>query len=349
MSDKDRKTSLKVSPEVVRLVRTASRDERLAALRDPAALPLNELLIACLFLYPGSDPELKAAIGVALRRCDGRELAALIAGGELHPRQLEMIARMRLDDVPVIGALLRNPQVPVALLKNLAAYAQGEVFSLLAGQTDLLERHPELVEALANNARVAPELKRRFGWSREASSPPDSEMPPEAEMDGVSATGGDETEAAYADESAAEEPAVEEENLSKYQQALEMPVAEKIKTALTGDKEWRTLLIKDPNKLVSSAVLKNPRITDGEVLTIAKSKTASDELIRLITLNNEWLKNYEIKRALVLHHRTPLPTAMRFMTILSEKDLKGLAKSRDVSSALVNTARRMLLARERKP
>ena len=87
---------------------------------------------------------------------------------------------------------------------------------------------------------------------------------------------------------------------------------------------------------------------DGEVLAIVKNKSSSEELIRLITLNNEWLKNYEIKRALVMHNRTPLPTAMRFMNILTEKDLKNMAKSREISSVLVNTARRMLDAREKK-
>ena len=45
--------------------------------------------------------------------------------------------------------------------------------------------------------------------------------------------------------------------VSKYQLALEMGVSEKIKMALTGDKEWRNIFLKDPNKLVSSAVMKN--------------------------------------------------------------------------------------------
>ena len=70
--------------------------------------------------------------------------------------------------------------------------------------------------------------------------------------------------------------------------------------------------------------MKNPRITDGEVLTVAKNKSSSEELIRLITLNREWVKHYEIKKALVMHPRTPLPKALRYMGILSDKDLKNL-------------------------
>jgi hypothetical protein len=146
-----------------------------------------------------------------------------------------------------------------------------------------------------------------------------------------------------------EEGVAEEEiNASKYQLSLKMEVAEKIKMALTGDKEWRTIFLKDPNKLVSGAVLKNPRITDGEVLTVAKNKSTNDELIRLILLNREWLKHYEIKKALVMHPRTPVPRALRFMTVLSDKDIKTLAKSRSVSQVIVNNARRMLMAKLKK-
>lgn len=135
----------------------------------------------------------------------------------------------------------------------------------------------------------------------------------------------------------------DEDNLSKYQQTLHMGVADKIKAALTGDKEWRKLLIGDPNKLVSSAVLKNPRISEGEVYAVARNRSASDELIRIILLNREWLKNYNIKLALVMHPRTPLAKALRFMAVLTEKDLNGLAKSREISRVIANNARRILM------
>ena len=135
-------------------------------------------------------------------------------------------------------------------------------------------------------------------------------------------------------------------DLSKYQLLQDMPVAEKIKMALTGDKEWRTLLIREANKLVSTAVLKNPRITEGEVLAVAKNRSASDELIRIILLNREWVKLYDMKKALVMHPRTPLQKSMRFMTFLSEKDIRELSKSRNVSQAIVNNARRMLQSKK---
>jgi hypothetical protein len=127
---------------------------------------------------------------------------------------------------------------------------------------------------------------------------------------------------------------------------MHMGVSEKIKAALSGDKEWRKLLLQDSNKLVSSAVLKNPRISDGEVLAIAKNKGSSEEMIRLITQNREWMKNYAIKQALVIHPRVPPGQAIRYMGTLTERDLKVIAKSREVAKVIVNNARRMLTAME---
>jgi hypothetical protein len=139
-----------------------------------------------------------------------------------------------------------------------------------------------------------------------------------------------------------------EEFQSKYQLAQTMGTADKIKTALTGDKEWRTILLKDSNKLVSGAVIKNPRITEAEILAIAKSSVQNDEIMRLICANKEWTKNYMIRKALVENHKTPLPNALRYMATLSDKDLSFLAKSKNVSSVIATQARRVLLQKQKK-
>ncbi len=139
----------------------------------------------------------------------------------------------------------------------------------------------------------------------------------------------------------------EEEFRSKYQLAQEMGISEKIKMAITGDKEWRMLLIKDTNKLVSGAVIKNPRLTEAEVLLIAKSPLNNDDLIRDICGNKEWIKNYQIKKALVENSKTPLHHALRFLSSLTEKDLGLLAKSKNVSSIIATQARRTLLNKKK--
>ena len=80
---------------------------------------------------------------------------------------------------------------------------------------------------------------------------------------------------------------------------------------------------------------------------VAKNRASSEELIRIILLNREWVKNYDMKKALIVHPRTPLQHAVRFMAFLTEKDVRELAKSRNVSRAIVNNARRMLMTKKR--
>ncbi|WP_157046215.1 hypothetical protein [Geotalea uraniireducens] len=145
------------------------------------------------------------------------------------------------------------------------------------------------------------------------------------------------------------EVAEEEEAFkSKYQLSQQLGVADKIKMALTGDKEWRSILLKDSNKLVSGSVVKNPRITEGEILTISKSNVQNDEIMRVICANKEWVKNYQIRKALVENHKTPLPVALRFMASLTEKDLAFLAKSKNVSSVISTQSRRILMNKSKK-
>ncbi len=206
------------------------------------------------------------------------------------------------------------------------------VVDLLARRCGLTE---DLVALLLNHPRLAPATGEFLGERYPAWTVAEDSLPEVANGEGT----GDASE-----ESAAEEPVEEDEEYqSKYQQAQAMGTGDKIKMALTGDKEWRSIFLKDANKLVSSAVIKNPRMTDAEVLTVCKSTVQNDEIIRLICANKEWVKNYQIRKALVENHKTPLPAALRFLSTLGEKDLAFLAKSKNISSVIATQARRMLL------
>lgn len=342
MSDTVKTVRLRVSPEVARIVgKGAPREAQVKVARGALPLPGGDLVTALFFLRHGVDPEIRALSLKTLKELDVEILAPVVRDPACHPQLLDFIARLRLDNRMVIEPLLANPAVSAATLAHIAAKGEGPILNLLADRDP--RESPEIVSAILSNPGADRSLKMRLGWKEDPETGDWDGNPCVEEMEEPEEGVEDEAESPAGAE--AEE---DEENLSKYQMALEMGVSEKIKMALTGDKEWRNIFLKDPNKLVSSAVLKNPRITDGEVLAVAKNKSASEELIRLITLNREWVKSYEIKKALVLHPRTPLPKALRYMEILTEKDIKGLAKSRGVSQVIVNNARRILLAKQKK-
>src|SRR5512140_2834169 len=66
-------------------------------------------------------------------------------------------------------------------------------------------------------------------------------------------------------------PEQEEKKLTITQRIMKMSVSEKIKLATLGNKEARTILLRDSNKLVCMAAATSPRITDGEILGLANS------------------------------------------------------------------------------
>jgi hypothetical protein len=343
MSNTVRTVRLKVSPEVARIVgKGVPREAQMKAARGVLPLTGGDLVTALFFLRHGGDQEIRALSLKTLKELDAEILATVVGDPACHPQLLDFIARLRIEDRGVIEPLLANPAVDSATLSHIAGNGEGPILNLLADLDPHLLESPEIVSAIFSNPRADRSLKMRLGWKED---PETGDRSPvlKAQEEPEEEDAGD-----GAESSAAKDVEEDEENLSKYQMALEMGVSEKIKTALTGDKEWRNIFLKDPNKLVSSAVLKNPRITDGEVLAVAKNKSASEELVRLITLNREWVKSYEIKKALILHPRTPLPKALRYMEVLTEKDIKNLAKSRGVSQVIVNNARRMLMMKQKK-
>ena len=150
-------------------------------------------------------------------------------------------------------------------------------------------------------------------------------------------------------ESEDEAPANEydEQFLSKYKTAQLMGIGEKIKMALSGDKEWRSILVKDSNKLVSGSVIKNPRITEGEILTLIKAGIQNDEIMRLICANKEWIKSYKMRKALIECNRTLVQNAMRYLGTMIEKDLAYFAKSKNISSVISTMAKRLLLNKKK--
>ena len=63
------------------------------------------------------------------------------------------------------------------------------------------------------------------------------------------------------------------------QKVQKKKTAEKIRLAMTADKETRGILMRDSNRMIQVAVISNPKITDGEVVAIAYSRQVDDRSV----------------------------------------------------------------------
>lgn len=125
---------------------------------------------------------------------------------------------------------------------------------------------------------------------------------------------------------------------SLFQKIQTMSVSEKLDLARKAPKEARSILIRDSNKLVQLAVVNSPKITESEILAIATNRQVNDDVLKEIAMNKEWLRNYQVRLALVNNPKTPLSIAMAQVTYLNQRDLALLAKSKGVPRPIVIAA-----------
>ncbi len=131
------------------------------------------------------------------------------------------------------------------------------------------------------------------------------------------------------------------ERVSLIRRIMFMNTKDRIKLGRKGDREARSILIRDSNRVVCSAVVNNPRITEQEIENIASMRTVADEVLRVIALNRAWARSYVIIHNLARNPRTPIPTAMNILPRIRTKDLQALSQNRNVSEAIRRQAYRL--------
>lgn len=135
------------------------------------------------------------------------------------------------------------------------------------------------------------------------------------------------------------------ERISLIRSLMLMNTRDRMKLARKGDREARSILIRDPNKMVAAAVINNPRITDQEAENIATMRTVSDEVLRLMATNRNWARSYSIIHNLARNPRTPIPTTINILPRIRTKDLQNLSQNRNISDAIRRQANRLAQAR----
>jgi hypothetical protein len=338
---------------------------------DPKA-PVPLRMMAAKGLVPLSPSDLVGALFMLTFDAEVsiRETAAKTAGG-LPDRIVSSAARDEGLKPPVLGWLLGqlcgNDQYAEMLILNgttpdeavaRVAGACSKKTAEIIGQNQLrLLRHDAIVRELAKNpvaqgalidgvcdfavqsgvvmsdvAQMQEARVRLFGAEAAASAPVDPGPTADEvieEMQQQTPTG-----------ATIDAPLDETKKLTLSQRLMKMSVSEKIKLATKGNKEARTMLFRDSNKLVLVAVIRSPRITDGEVMVQAMSKVANDEVLRVIYSNREWLRQYPIKLALVRNPKVPQAVSMRLLNQLHESDLKNLARDKNVPGTVQMLAKK---------
>jgi hypothetical protein len=350
---------LELSPQAEKYVRAdAPVEVRRLAASGALPLPPIELATVLFALVHDADLEVKTRAKASLEKLpDG--VASVVLSGDAHPALLAWLAQAWRDRADRIELLALNQATDDRTYAFLASLPHRRVIDIVANNQTRLLRHPEIVDALGDNPLTGRSTIDRIlsflGLERPAAEVSDGTEPPrtgEAEPltdDAARAAlrellGDDVSEFAedLVREMGEDEILDAEKQGNLFALVQKMNVMQKIKLARMGNKEARALLIRDRNKIVSAAAIRSPKITQQEVEGFAKARNVSDEVLRIIANNRDWTRSYGVKVALATNPKCPVPTAMKFVNYLQEKDLRAIMKSKDVPSPIATHARRLL-------
>jgi hypothetical protein len=326
----------------------------------------GDIVTVVALLAVGSDPTIAQTARTTLTNLPAPILAGALTA-DLAGTVTEQLAEAqpRNPDV-VLGLLGMRRTTPVAL-ERLAVSADERSGEIIATNEELMLKNPSVIEKLYMNKTVRMstadrlvELAVRNGIElsipafKEAAAAIKNELiaepSEEPTFDDVQFQKAE--EAAQAALVAAEEDTheiddegeekVREKFLPLHAQIAELTVTQKIRRAMLGTSAERLLLVRDPNRLVQAAVAKSPALTENEAVRITASRAMSDEVLRLIAMNRDLVRSYQVKLNLVSNPRTPFSFATRLVPHLRESDLKSISKSKNVSGAVAQTVQQQL-------
>ncbi len=258
-----------------------------------------------------------------------------------------VLEALNRQNTTVISKAVRNQALPYEFLMKIAEKGNAQVLEMLMDNQIKLIAYPEILEQIEKNPAVTNFILGRVNEIRAyyLESHEVEEIPEEAVMDDVKEVilleKEKEKEAAAKSETGEEDEegeedlmdleAVEEKALTTLQEINAMTISERIKLALTGSKTQRMILVKDNNKMVSTAVLESPKLGVDEVSLLARNKSIDGDLIARIARRRDWVKNYAVMYELIHNPKTPIKDALGFVKKLHMRDLQLLARDKNVN------------------
>ena len=352
---------------------TAPAPMRMMAARGAMPGLQPEQIVTVIALFARGDLEhveqaAREAAQATLEKLPPPILGAAASSAETPAGILDLLASLYVGQDDVVERIVLNPAVTVDTVALLAKIGSERTSELIATNEQRLLEHTVIIEALYLNKRTRMstadrvlELAVRNGKQlaipsfREAAeaikdeliSAPDAEPTPddilffEAQREGeILDAQGLGTAIVVEDEEG--KPKVEEKAKSLEQKIRDMPISMKIRTATLGTAAQRAFLVRDKNRLVSTAVVRSPLLQENEAAAFAASRSVGEEVLRLLASNGEFTKSHAIKFSLVSNPRTPISSSMRLLPHLRSDELKKLMKSKGVPAQIAKLAKQEL-------
>jgi hypothetical protein len=337
------------------------RDLRLMAAQGALPLKPSDLLELLHTLLSDVEPQIRETAAATLTGFPAEELLPICRDRLSPPGVLAWVVTNRTER-ELRDATLQNVSLADEPIEALAASLPEDLAELVVINQTRLLRRTSLLEALESNPHLSNDQKRRLRELREtfriggAAPPTHAPPPPEAPVEQArpeeetfqTLPEGPLTESDAMARYLTDEERHETEKVNVVQRIYRLNTAEKVITALKGSREERTILVRDPNRLVATAVLGSPRLTEAEIESFAGMKSLSDELLRQIGSHREWTKRYGVVANLVRNPKTPVGISLGLVSRLNARDIKSLTVDRNVPEVIRKHAQKFLKGPDQK-
>lgn len=325
-------------------------------------LPLaqDDLIGVLSYLGLSMNQELAASARASLADLPTHAMTEYAANENVAPEFLVRLMRVAQESL-VLEALIRNRAVPDGAVMELARRGEARVQEVIVINQARILRAPEILDALLENPQITADVRRRALETREefflkkerlqleADEEPevvDIPLDPIADLLERAAT---QDEASAPSGVALNESEKKDDQTTAIWNRLQfMSVAEKVRLAFRGDRMVRMLLVRDRNKLVCAAVMRNPRMSEQEVEAIAGMRNVDDEVLRVLASRRDWVGKYNVMLTLCRNPKAPIGVVLPFVNRLTLRDLKGLKDDRGVQQVVREMARKVYLTRTTK-
>lgn len=314
-------------------------------------LPPNELIYIITQYAINNQNNIRDDCVKTLQKFPKHLVKTFLSLRDIDQHTLFFLSYIFQNDLEILRDILLHPNVPEKVFLIFSKIPNEDILKILIENEEKWAKNQQIVTNLLNNSALPKEFVDKVSFHmKDNLQSIETEIQEEENVttnkmsiQRSSVDVGKDYKTHFIDEVAEND---EEKKRSIAGKISKMGVAEKIKLATLGNKEVRGILIKDTNKLVSTAVLKNPRITEGEIVKFSQDRNLPDDIIRLIANDRNWTQNYNVKLNLVLNPKTPVQISIKFLSSLGVKDLGSVAKSKNVPSQIATMARRIMVTRK---
>jgi len=349
-----------LSPEVQRAL--GAGPARMMAARGLAPISNPADLITLFYqLVIDPDANIRAAANKSASELPENIVAAALANSGLDPRVLDLFAQKVIGKPELIQLVILNQIAADETIEAIARRGGTREVELVATNQLRLLRSPDIITAMWSNqealqSTVDKAIELAIHNSVRVPGIPDWDAycehiletgkgqpapPPAPPDDGTAVAAAIAAAGALRELSDIERRKQEEKN----KQWSDLNFREKIRRAMNGAGRYREEAIRDNNKVVALAAVKSPLTKDSDAQRWATNSALPQEVISVIADRKEWTKLYSVKLALCMNPKTPIRATARLVAHLRERDLKNLARSKGVPSAVTAQAKKLLAQR----